>query len=57
MITIVSIITLYVFTIELFGTEIGLLFATLFLLGMLITMAISKFTGFDKKLYEWLERE
>lgn len=57
MIATVSIITLYVFTIELFGTEIGLLFATLFLLGMLITMAISKLMSFDKKFNEWLERE
>lgn len=56
MLTIV-IITLYVFMIELFGVEIGLLFATMFLIGTITTMKIFKMTGFDKKLDEFLERD
>lgn len=51
------IITLYVFMIELFGTEIGLLFATIFLFGMIAMMKISKVTGFDKKLDKLLEKD
>ena len=51
------IITLYMFMIELFGIEIGLLFATMFLIGMIAMMKISKVTGFDKKLDELLEKD
>lgn len=53
----ILIITLYVFMVELFGTEIGLLFATMFLIGMIAMMKISKVTGFDKKLDELLEKD
>lgn len=48
------IIALYAFMIELFGIEIGLPFATIFLFGMIAMMKISKVTGLDKKLDEWL---
>lgn len=53
----ILIITLYAFMIELFGTEIGLPFATIFLFGMIAMMKISEITGLDKKLDKWLERE
>ncbi len=53
----ILIITLYVFMIELFGTEIGLPFATIFLFGLIAMMKISEITGLDKKLDEWLEKE
>lgn len=53
----ILIITLYVFMVELFGTEIGLLFATMFLTGMIAMMKISKMAGFDKKLDELLEKD
>ena len=52
----ILIITLYAFMIELFGTEIGLPFATIFLFGMIAMMKISEVTGLDKKLDEWLEK-
>lgn len=50
----ILLIALYAFMIELFGVEIGLLFATIFLFGMIAMMKISKVTGLDKKLDEWL---
>lgn len=53
----IVIITLYAFMIELIGVEIGLLFATMFLIGTITTMKIIKMTGFDKKLDEFLERD
>ena len=53
----IVIITLYAFMIELFGVEIGLLFATMFLIGTITMMEIIKMTGFDKKLDEFLERD
>ena len=53
----IVIIALYAFMIELFGTEIGLPFATIFLFGLIAMMKISKVTGLDKKLDEWLEKE
>lgn len=49
----ILIITLYAFMIELFGVEIGLLFATMFLIGTITTMKISEMTGLDKKIDEW----
>lgn len=49
----ILIITLYTFMIELFGFEIGLLFATMFLIGTIATMKISEMTGLDKKIDEW----
>lgn len=53
----IVIIALYAFMIELFGTEIGLPFATIFLFGLIGMMKISEITGLDKKLDEWLEKE
>ncbi len=53
----ILIIALYAFMIELFGTEIGLPFATIFLFGLIAMMKISEITGLDKKLDEWLEKE
>lgn len=53
----ILIIALYAFMIELFGTEIGLPFATIFLFGLIGMMKISEITGLDKKLDEWLEKE
>lgn len=53
----ILIIALYAFMIELFGTEIGIPFATIFLFGLIAMMKISKVTGLDKKLDKWLERE
>lgn len=50
----ILIIALYAFMIELFGTEIGIPFATIFLFGLIAMMKISKVTGLDKKLDEWL---
>lgn len=53
----ILIILLYATMIKIFGTEIGLLFATSFLVGLVIMATISKITGLDKKLDEWLEKE
>ena len=50
----ILIIALYAFMIELFGTEIGIPFATIFLFGLIAMMKISKVTDLDKKLDEWL---
>ena len=50
----ILLIALYALMIELFGIEIGQLFATIFLFGMIAMMKISKVTGLDKKLDEWL---
>lgn len=47
----------YTFMIAVFGKEVGLLFATIFLLGLISIQKLSEITGLDKKLDEWLEKE
>lgn len=51
------IFVLYSLMIAMFGKEVGLLFATIFLLGLISIQKISEITGLDKKLDEWLEKE
>lgn len=54
---VIVIITLYSLMIAVFGKEVGLLFATIFLLGLISIQKLSEITGLDKKLDEWLEKE
>lgn len=53
----IVIITLYSLMIAVFGKEVGLLFATIFLLTLISFQKISEVTGLDKLLDKWLERE
>lgn len=51
------IFTLYSLMIAMFDTELGILFGTIFLIAMIITMKLSQLTSLDKKIDEFLEKE
>lgn len=46
-----SIIAIYATTIEIFGTQVGLLFGTITLFGAVATIKLGEVTG----LFKWLE--
>lgn len=51
MLMIALLIALYATTIEIFGTQVGLLFGTITLFGAVATIKLGEVTGLDK----WLE--